>query len=48
MSRANSDLIMPRAACAEQVALLCSAVLCVLLLPVLRFDRQYGGNLRGG
>ena len=45
---ANSDLIMPRAACAEQIALLCSAVLCVLLLPVLRSDRQYGGNLRGG
>ena len=40
---------MPRAAwCAEQVALLCSTVLCAFVTGVLRFDRQYGGNLRGG
>ena len=43
---ANSDLIMPRAACAEQIALLCSAVLCAFITTVS--DREYGGNLRGG
>ena len=25
----------------------CAQLCCVLLLPVLRSDRQYGGNLRG-
>ena len=34
---ANSDLIMPRAACAEQIALCCA----VCLLAVSRSDRQY-------
>ena len=41
-SRASSDLIMPRATCAELIALCC--VVC--LLAVSRSDREYGCNLR--
>ena len=39
---ATSDLIMPRATCAELIALCCA----VCLLSMSRSDRQYGCNLR--
>ena len=38
----SSDLILPRAACAELIALCCA----VCLLAMTRPDRQYGCNLR--
>ena len=41
---AASDLIMPRANCAELIALCCA----VCVLGMSRSDRQYGCNLRGG
>ena len=41
---ANSDLIMPNAACVEQIAL----PRAVCLSAVSRSDRQYGCNLRAG
>ena len=48
MIGANGDLIMPRAALSKLFC--CAQLCCVLWLPVLRSDRQYGGNffLRGG
>ena len=41
---ANGESIMPRAACAELIALCCA----VCLLAVSHSNRQYGCNFRGG
>ena len=41
--RAASDLIMPRATCAELIPLCCAV--CLLAMP--HSDRQHGCNLRG-